>query len=92
MASCAQRPGDNGSDWPWVSVPGRQPGLDTLGCKQAMGSAIAARGLECVADFPIDICREPLQTNGGTCDVAAQTFKALPLVGLVGLAGDSSVQ
>jgi len=54
-----------------------------------MGSAVAERMLEFVADFSIDVRREPLQADGGTCDVTTHTLKT---IALVRLAGNSRVQ
>jgi hypothetical protein len=39
--------------------------------------------LEFLADFSIDARREPLQADGGTCEVTTQTFKTIALVRLV---------
>jgi hypothetical protein len=44
--------------------------------------------LEFVDHLSDSIGRQTLQADGGTCDVTAQTFKTLALVGL---AGDGSI-
>jgi len=67
----------------------RQAGEEILSRKQHMSSAIAERVLEFVADFPIDVRREPLQANRRTRDITTQTFKTLALLRL---AGNSRVQ
>ena len=42
--------------------------------------------LEFLADFSIAARREPLQADGGTCEVTTQTFKTIALVRLVATA------
>jgi len=43
--------------------------------KERTGRAIAERTRESIAEFPIDICREPLRAKSGKFDVAAKTLE-----------------
>ena len=44
---------------------------EILRTEQDVGGAVAKGVLEFIADFPIDVGREPIQADGGPGDVAA---------------------
>ena len=59
---------------PGSRYQGRQPGKEILGREQDMGGATSERMHEFVDHLFGSIGRQPLQADGRTCDVTAQTF------------------
>ncbi len=70
---------------PWNQ--GGQPSDEVLRAEQDVWGAVPKRVLEPVDDLTGTIGGKPIETDGGTGDVATQSLKAITLMGLTGDGG-----